>query len=168
MHCIRAGSGGCGSATRIIVGVTLIVASHHPADRIRLIEIMRSLMPPLPIVATLLRRAAAEPERPCLIVDGQTYSYPTLAAAAAGWTTRLQSLGLARGDRVALALPNTPAFIAAYFGAQLAGAAVVLVNPQYRHAELSHLLADSEPAIVVATDENEALLREAMPATPPA
>lgn len=102
-----------------------------------------------------------------LIVDGQTYSYPTLAAAAAGWTTRLQSLGLARGDRVALALPNTPAFIAAYFGAQLAGAAVVLVNPQYRHAELSHLLADSEPAIVVATDENEALLREAMPATPP-
>lgn len=123
-------------------------------------------MPPLPIVATLLRRAAAEPERPCLIIDGQTYSYPTLAAAAAGWATRLQSLGLARGDRVALALPNTPAFIAAYFGAQLAGAAVVLVNPQYRHAELSHLLADSEPAIVVATSENEALLREAMPATP--
>ncbi|MCX7858742.1 MAG: acyl-CoA synthetase [Chloroflexus sp.] len=124
-------------------------------------------MPPLPIVATLLHHATAAVERPCIIVNGQTYTYADLAGAAAGWAARFQALGLNRGDRVALALPNTPAFIATYFGAQLAGAAVVLVNPQYRHAELSHLLADSEPAIVVATDENETLLRAAMLAPSP-
>ncbi|MEF3274550.1 MAG: acyl-CoA synthetase [Chloroflexus sp.] len=121
-------------------------------------------MPPQPIIATLLHHAATTPERPCILAGSQTLTYAALAAAAAGWANRLQALGLARGDRVALALPNTPAFIAAYFGAQLAGAAVVLVNPQYRETELSHLLTDAAPTIVIATDENEALLRQVMSA----
>ncbi|ACL26612.1 acyl-CoA synthetase [Chloroflexus aggregans] len=124
-------------------------------------------MSPLPIVATLLHYATTEPLRPCVVVENHVITYRDLAAASAGWATRYRDLGIARGDRVALALPNSPAFLAAYFGAQLAGAAVVLVNPQYRHAELSHLLADAEPLIVVATDENEAILREAMTAPHP-
>ncbi len=124
-------------------------------------------MSPVPIIASLLHYAASDPERPCLIVDRQTLTYGQLAGAVAGWAARLQAAGVRRGDRVALALPNTPAFIAAYFGAQLAGAAAVLVNPQYRHAELSHLLADAEPLAVIATDANEAELAAAMPAPQP-
>ncbi|WP_298815351.1 acyl-CoA synthetase [Chloroflexus sp.] len=124
-------------------------------------------MPPQPIIATLLQHALTTPEQACIIAGNQTLTYADLAGAVAGWAKRLQAIGLARGDRVALALPNSPAFIAAYFGAQLTGAAVVLVNPQYRQTELNHLITDAEPAIVIATDENETLLREVMPARLP-
>jgi len=124
-------------------------------------------MSSLPIIATLLYYARHTPDRPCIVVERHTITYAELAGAAAGWATRFQTLGVQRGDRIALALPNTPAFIAAYFGAQLAGAAVVLINPQYRHTELNHLLSDSAPTIVVATDDNEAILTAVMPPNRP-
>lgn len=120
-----------------------------------------------PIVATLLQHAETTPHRPCIVFDQHLITYVDLAQAVAGWASRFHSLGIHRGDRIALALPNTPSFIAAYFGAHLAGAAVVLINPQYRHTELSHLLSDSEPAIVVATTENEAFITAAMPESRP-
>ncbi len=124
-------------------------------------------MSSLPIIATLLYYARHTPDRPCIVVERHTITYAKLAGAAAGWAARFQALGVQRGDRIALALPNTPAFIAAYFGAQLAGAAVVLINPQYRHTELNHLLSDSAPTIVVATDDNEAILTAVMPLNRP-
>jgi long-chain acyl-CoA synthetase len=68
-----------------------------------------------------------------------------VAAVAAGLT----GLGLARGDRVALQLGNTPDFPVVYFGALRAGLVAVPVNTGYTRAELVHCLGDSGASVLV-------------------
>jgi malonyl-CoA/methylmalonyl-CoA synthetase len=97
----------------------------------------------------LLRHAAQTPNAPGVIWQGAVISYAELAARSAGWAEHYARRGVMRGDRVGLYLPNSPTFLAAYLGAQLAGAAVVLINTQYRAGELQHILADSAARLVV-------------------
>jgi malonyl-CoA/methylmalonyl-CoA synthetase len=98
---------------------------------------------PLSIVEALLQRAERAPEAPCLFFEGQAFPYGALASQASRWAGQLRSLGVERGERVALFHDNAPAFALAYFGAQLAGAIPVLVNTQYKLLELRHILSDS-------------------------
>jgi malonyl-CoA/methylmalonyl-CoA synthetase len=97
----------------------------------------------------LLRHAAQTPDAPAVIWQGAVIRYAELAARSAGWAEHYAHRGVTRGDRVGLYLPNSPTFLAAYLGAQLAGAAVVLINTQYRAGELQHILADSAARLVV-------------------
>ena len=105
------------------------------------------------ILAAFLAHAQADPARPCVIWRGATLSYGALAELSAAWAARYRELGVARGDRVALYLGSSPAFLSAYLGAHMAGAAVVLINTQYRQVELEHILNDSEPRLIVADQE---------------
>lgn len=69
---------------------------------------------------------------------------------------RLRAAEVERGDRVALFLENSPAFVTAYLGAHMIGAIVVLVNTQYRQTELRHILNDSAAKVVVVGDQAHA------------
>ncbi|NTV65207.1 MAG: AMP-binding protein [Oscillochloris sp.] len=117
------------------------------------------LSPLTSILAALLRHAADDPQRPCVIWQAETITYGQLAAAAAGWAQRYANLGVVRGDRVGLYLGNSPTFLAAYLGTHLAGAAAVLINTQYRQVELHHILADSAPLVAVSDPQNAPELR---------
>lgn len=64
----------------------------------------------------------------------------------------LQSLGIKRGDRVALLLPNTPYAVIAYYGILKAGGVVVNLNPLYAPHEIEHKIKDSNTRIVVTVD----------------
>lgn len=93
---------------------------------------------------------AQEPQRTCLYFDQHRYTYKDLQEAALAWTHYFQEVfKVERGERIALFLDNSPAFLAAYLGAQLAGAIVVLVNTQYKQVELRHILSDSEAKLCV-------------------
>src|SRR5437870_6207442 len=61
----------------------------------------------------------------------------------------LRSMGVKKGDRVAIVLPNTPQFIIAFYGALRAGAIVVPCNPLYTVPELRHQLQDSGAETIV-------------------
>ncbi|MBP1468373.1 acyl-CoA synthetase [Candidatus Chloroploca sp. M-50] len=104
--------------------------------------------------------AETDPERPCVIWEQTTLTYGALLAAARQWALRYAHHGVIRGDRVGLYLAGGPAFLGAYLGAHLAGAAVVLINTQYRRVELAHILGDSEPRVVVCEAEGATHLRE--------
>jgi len=104
---------------------------------------------PPSIIAAFAAHAAADPDRACLVWEGQPLSYGQLAGLASGYATRYRELGVTPGARVALFLPSSPSFVAAYLGAHAAGAAAVLVNTQYRQVELRHILGDSAPQLVV-------------------
>ena len=95
------------------------------------------------------------PSKPCLVFEGEPRSYFELRDDVGRWAGALAQWGLKRGDRVALFLENSPTFLAAYLGTQLAGGIVVLVNTQYRQVELRHILSDSG-ARVCLTDTNGA------------
>ena len=71
---------------------------------------------------------------------GKTMSYAELDRQSAEFSSYLQSLGLQRGARVAIMLPNMPQFPIAMVGALRAGMVVVNVNPLYTSRELEHQL----------------------------
>jgi malonyl-CoA/methylmalonyl-CoA synthetase len=92
------------------------------------------------IVEAVFSHAQRQPERAALFFEGQTIRYGQLYADIERFAHALLAWGLQAGDRVALFLDNSPEFVVAYLGTQLAGGIVVLVNTQYRQVELSHIM----------------------------
>ena len=82
-------------------------------------------------------------ERPAIRLDGLVLSYAQLHDAAGRLTSVLKSLGVSAGDRVAVMLPNVPAFPIVFFGALGAGAVVVPMNPLLKSREIAYYLGDS-------------------------
>ena len=83
------------------------------------------------------------PERPALESFGKRMSYRELAGNAAAVGSWLAAAGIAKGDRIAIMLPNVMAFPAVLFGVLMSGATVVNVNPLYTPRELAGQLRDS-------------------------
>lgn len=104
---------------------------------------------PQSIAQALLEHAERSPGRPAILFGGETWTYGRLRDDAAAWAEALRRWGLRPGDRVALFLENSPAFVAAYLGTHLAGGTVVLVNTGYRQVELRHILGDAEVRLVI-------------------
>lgn len=80
---------------------------------------------------------------------GGTLTYRQLNEYADRFANALAALGVRKGDRVAIMLPNTPQFVIAFYGALKAGATVVNINPTYTAQELKHQLIDSGAQTVV-------------------
>jgi malonyl-CoA/methylmalonyl-CoA synthetase len=95
------------------------------------------------IVEAFVRHAEGTPEKPCLLFEGEEWSYEELRERAATFASALRSWGLNTGERVALFLGNSPDFLAAYLGTHLAGGVVVPVNTAYRRGELRHIFDDA-------------------------
>ena len=106
----------------------------------------------LPVPALLDRAAAAFADRPALSFQGRRWTYAQLAMLVDRAAAGLQKLGLARGDRVGLCLPNTPYFVIFYYAALKAGLVVVNYNPLYVGRELRHQIDDSGTATMVVPD----------------
>ena len=82
-------------------------------------------------------------EAPMLDFMGRRFSYIEVARGAARVARGLQLLGVGKGSRVGLFLPNVPHYVAAYYGALAAGATVVNFSPLYTVAELEAQVEDS-------------------------
>ncbi|MCX7897770.1 MAG: long-chain-fatty-acid--CoA ligase [Rhodocyclaceae bacterium] len=90
---------------------------------------------------------------------GKAMSYGELADAAHAFAAWLQAQGVAKGDRVALMLPNVLQYPVALFGALLAGAVVVNCNPLYTPRELEHQLKDAGAETIVILENFAATLQ---------
>jgi long-chain acyl-CoA synthetase len=110
-------------------------------------------LPDGPLHAFLRASAARYPERAAVILSGPTFhstlSYRALDRQSDRFAGALRALGLRRGDRVAIALPNLPQYPIAAYGAFKAGLTVVQINPLYRGEDLAFLLRDSQAKAVV-------------------
>ena len=92
---------------------------------------------------------AATPAAPLAEFLGRTYSYTSLYDEARRFAAGLQAMGIGKGDRVGLFLPNVPIYISAYYGAMMAGAIVVNFSPLYSAEELTHQVEDSGTRLLV-------------------
>ena len=100
---------------------------------------------------SVLEQAAADHgERPAVRMDGLVLSYSQLRDAAGRMTSLLSFLGIEPGDRVAVMLPNVPAFPIAFYGALAAGAVVVPMNPLLKSREVASCLSDSGATVLFA------------------
>ena len=104
------------------------------------------------ITEALFQHARQHPARPAIVFENQMISYEQLAVEVEQFAYALLAWGLQRGDRVALFLENSPAFVVVYLGTHLAGGIVVLVNTQYRQVELTHILTDSGARLCVTSN----------------
>jgi long-chain acyl-CoA synthetase len=100
----------------------------------------------------LIQSAANYPSNTALHFMGKEMKYAELLEGAYRFANVIRKLGIRRGDRVAIMLPNCPQLVIAYYGSLLAGAVVVMTNPLYMPRELQHQLQDSGATVILTLD----------------
>jgi long-chain acyl-CoA synthetase len=90
--------------------------------------------------------------RPCTQFLGRTLTYREIAAQVDRTAAGLQALGVGKGTKVGLFMPNCPTFIVYYFAILKAGGTVVNYSPLYTHDELAAQVRDSETSLMVTLD----------------
>jgi long-chain acyl-CoA synthetase len=87
--------------------------------------------PKAPLFHFLEEAARKYPDRACTIFKGAVISYKEMNAQTDAMAAALIEMGVKKGDRVGIFMPNLPQFVVAYYGILKAGAAVVAINPTY-------------------------------------
>lgn len=87
--------------------------------------------PKAPLFHFLEDAARKYPDRACTIFKGAVISYREMNALTDHMAAALVDMGVKKGDRVGIFMPNLPQFVVAYFGILKAGGVVVAVNPTY-------------------------------------
>lgn len=118
-------------------------------------------IPRQPLHRFLESAARRHPLRPALIFHGRRISYRELDRAATRFALGLRRLGVHKGDRVMLLLPNMPQAVIAYYGALRIGAVVVLSNPLFDEATLAYQLRDSGAETLVTMSAFYRMVRRA-------
>lgn len=102
---------------------------------------------------TLLDDAAVKwPENIALDFFGKTYTYARLKEMVNRIAHGMQKIGIGRGTRVGLFMPNCPQYVMTYYAALKVGATVVNFNPLYSHHEIEHQLKDAHVEIMVTVN----------------
>ncbi len=109
-------------------------------------------IPDRPLTWLLDQTVSKYPAHTAIIYYGTKLSYARLSSLANRFAAALQKLGIHKGDRVAIALPNIPQYPIAFYGALRAGAVVVPTNPLYTEREMQHQMADSGARVLVMLD----------------
>ncbi len=97
---------------------------------------------------------------------GKMFSFARIDEASRALAAYLQSLGLAKGDRVAVMMPNVPQYPVAVAAILRAGYVVVNVNPLYTPRELEHQLKDSGAKAILIVENFAHVLQQVMAAVP--
>lgn len=115
-----------------------------------------------------IQRLAAEyPDKPALVWKTGEYTYARLNDEVNRFGRALRSLGIGRGDRVALQLLNCPEFVVAYLAVMKIGSVVVPINPLYKGKDLGDIMSDSESSVLITATmfaDNINKIRENLPA----
>ncbi|HEX7976079.1 MAG TPA: long-chain fatty acid--CoA ligase [Anaerolineales bacterium] len=121
---------------------------------------------PRTVMPEVLRSTAQKyPDRTAIIFKGARITYQTLDKLVDRFTAALQSIGVQKGSRVAIFLPNCPQYIIAYYGVLRAGAIVVPCNPLYQAQEMTHQLNDSGAEVLVTLSSTYPLIKRIRPET---
>lgn len=107
---------------------------------------------PIPIQTFLTRAFEQSPEKVAIHFLGKEITYQELYESALKFANYLMKIGMKKGDRLAIMLPNSPQSVIAYYGAMYAGVIVVQTNPLYTERELTYQLVDSGATTILALD----------------
>ncbi|RLB40695.1 MAG: long-chain fatty acid--CoA ligase [Deltaproteobacteria bacterium] len=106
----------------------------------------------IPLNKALERTAKRFPDSVALIMMGEKISYRKLDSMVNRFARALANLGINKGDKVALLLPNIPQVVIASYAVFKLGAVVVMNNPLYTERELEYQLNDSESKLAIGLD----------------
>ncbi len=119
--------------------------------------------PKITLPQLLEQTAAKSPGHPALIYFGARISYGQLQDHVDRLAAGLQSMGVKKGDRVALLMPNCPQFVISFFGAMRAGAIVTATSSMYTAREITHQWNDAGATVVIADRRLYPVIKAALP-----
>jgi long-chain acyl-CoA synthetase len=108
--------------------------------------------PAVPLTRLLDDAASSFPTGTALAFLGTRLTYRELKESVDRFASALAGLGVGKGDRVAIVLPNCPQNVITFFATLRLGAVVVQHNPLYTDTELRHQLSDCGAKVVVCLD----------------
>lgn len=118
--------------------------------------------PQVPIQEFLRSTASLAPDKAAIDYFGSLLTFRELNQASLRLAAALAELGVGKGDRVALHLPNCPQYVIAYFAVLHLGAIVVNLNPLYTPNELKHITLNTSPKLIFSSDQAMAPLQALM------
>lgn len=121
--------------------------------------------PKKPLYEIFKESAERFPNNAAFSFMGRELTYRELLAMVDAFAAALQGLGVKKGDRVAIHLPNCTQFPAVYYGALAIGAVVVPCNPMYVARELAHQLNNSGATTIITMTRFYDLVKEVQPGT---
>lgn len=107
---------------------------------------------PMTLPAMFAASVAKNPSAILTDFMGARQRYADIAVRVNKFAGGLQGIGMAKGDRVGLFLPNVPDYLVAYYGVLMAGGIIVNMSPLYSVAELAHQVSDSGTRVIVTCD----------------
>jgi long-chain acyl-CoA synthetase len=105
--------------------------------------------PEVPLFYFLEENARKYPDTSCTIFKGAKISYREMNEITDRLAAGLSDIGVKKGDRVGIFMPNTPQFVMAYFAILKLGGVVVATNPLYSPREIEHQLNDSGAEVML-------------------
>lgn len=108
--------------------------------------------PDVPVTALLDQSAARFPNNPAIDFQGARMTYAQLRDTVDRFASALEKLGVGKGTRVGIILPNLPQNVVAYYATLRLGGIVVENNPMYTERELTHQLEDAGVEVLVTLD----------------
>ena len=111
------------------------------------------------------RMSASYPDQTALVYLGERFSYRRLKELSERFGGALQSMGVTKGDKVMVYIPNCVQWVIAFLGIQKIGAAIVPVAPIYTSHEIIYMIKDAGVETVVCTDTNFCYVQEAFAET---
>ncbi|WP_332649794.1 AMP-binding protein [Lysinibacillus sp. 54212] len=108
--------------------------------------------PSIPVQQFLTDAFKSDPNKVAIHFMGKDMTYKELYDSSLKFANYLRKLGIEKGDRVAIMLPNCPQSVIAYYGTLYAGGIVVQTNPLYTERELQYQMADSGAKVILVMD----------------
>ncbi len=121
--------------------------------------------PDSPAFGFVESNAANYPDNPALIFKGNVVNYREFNELTDRMAAGLAALGVNKGDRVGIIMPNSPQFVIAFYGILKAGGTVVATNSIYTAGEIASQLADAEATVCVLTSNFYHKFKQAQPDT---
>jgi long-chain acyl-CoA synthetase len=121
---------------------------HYPPDVPHTLE----PYPPISVFGMLEASARRHPHRPAIAWFGRKMDFRALLEEVERCSAALAGLGVGKGDRVALVMPNCPQYVIAFYATVRLGAIAVGNNPLYTKREMEHQLKDCGAKVVVVLD----------------
>ncbi|MCK2001481.1 long-chain-fatty-acid--CoA ligase [[Brevibacterium] frigoritolerans] len=105
-----------------------------------------------PLYSFLKESAEEFPDKVSIHFQGKELTFREVHESALKFAAYLKSIGLQKGERVAVMLPNCPQGVISFFGILMAGGVVVQTNPTYTERELEYQMKDSGAKMILAMD----------------
>jgi long-chain acyl-CoA synthetase len=121
--------------------------------------------PDIPVFYFFEEAARKYPGQPCTVFHGNVITYAEMNGLVDRLAAALVGLGLQKGERVGLFLPNLPQFVLAYYAVLKAGGVVAAMNPQYKQRELEYQAVDAGITLMIGLSSAYELFQAIRPRT---